>query len=569
MAKNRKILFCEFGLLLSLVHLNVWADDVPLSRESFHENGVRSSLVLLDKETKEEIRDTRWSDNGTLVTETYTKYSSVIRENQLLQIRDQGTFIYDPLLNSLLLISSQNQEKVDSRWKTKSESSFSIRQGKICLDDIKFYHQSGANLVSRYLQFSGCLNKEEVSPKAFMDLDVLSLNGWKKESEVSFLFGEVETKGKAPIRSFKKMNAEGNIEKTYDFAGFQLSSIKGSQISPTVALIDGGFDLTHPDLKDSVWINPFDPWNGIDDDKNGLVDDSVGFGAGGRLPIDGIRPDSRDVLPFSHGTHIAGLALKDLKNTSWVGFADLPDEVKFYQDVSDFLNRHKIELANLSAGASQFLLGDRRTKNAQNFVLGMKDLIERSHETLFFVAAGNGIHRMPLDIDIEPQYPASWENENLLVVASMDASSFEEAISKKVGLASYSNYGEWAVDVAAPGVSVLSAALGGGRVTATGTSMATPMALNVALNMKEINPGLSWRQIKEIMMKTVWIADLKAPLPVRSGGMVHPERCLEVARRLLKDHRQGISDVILDVLKADQNSDEIQLRRQMWVDRFC
>lgn len=45
-----------------------------------------------------------------------------------------------------------------------------------------------------------------------------------------------------------------------------------------VAVIDGGVDPQHEDLKDIMWINPREiPNNGIDDDKNGYVDDIYGW----------------------------------------------------------------------------------------------------------------------------------------------------------------------------------------------------------------------------------------------------------------------------------------------------
>lgn len=45
-----------------------------------------------------------------------------------------------------------------------------------------------------------------------------------------------------------------------------------------VAVIDGGVDYMHEDLKDVMWHNPGEiPGNGIDDDKNGYVDDVYGW----------------------------------------------------------------------------------------------------------------------------------------------------------------------------------------------------------------------------------------------------------------------------------------------------
>lgn len=45
-----------------------------------------------------------------------------------------------------------------------------------------------------------------------------------------------------------------------------------------VAVIDGGVDPLHEDLKDVMWTNPGEiPGNGMDDDKNGYVDDVYGW----------------------------------------------------------------------------------------------------------------------------------------------------------------------------------------------------------------------------------------------------------------------------------------------------
>src|SRR5690606_21014613 len=45
-----------------------------------------------------------------------------------------------------------------------------------------------------------------------------------------------------------------------------------------VAVIDSGIDIEHEDLKDVIWVNKGEiPDNGIDDDKNGYVDDVHGW----------------------------------------------------------------------------------------------------------------------------------------------------------------------------------------------------------------------------------------------------------------------------------------------------
>ncbi len=58
-----------------------------------------------------------------------------------------------------------------------------------------------------------------------------------------------------------------------------------------VAVIDSGVDIEHEDLKDVVWVNPGEiAGNGIDDDKNGYVDDVHGWnfigGANGNVNED-------------------------------------------------------------------------------------------------------------------------------------------------------------------------------------------------------------------------------------------------------------------------------------------
>ena len=66
-----------------------------------------------------------------------------------------------------------------------------------------------------------------------------------------------------------------------------------------VAVVDSGLDLTHPDIAANVWSNPGEiPFNLIDDDGNGFVDDVHGY--------DFVAMTGDPTDDFGHGTHVAG-----------------------------------------------------------------------------------------------------------------------------------------------------------------------------------------------------------------------------------------------------------------------
>ncbi|MBD1867940.1 pre-peptidase C-terminal domain-containing protein [Cyanobacteria bacterium FACHB-471] len=66
-----------------------------------------------------------------------------------------------------------------------------------------------------------------------------------------------------------------------------------------VAVIDTGVDYGHTDLNDNVWVNAGEvACNGIDDDRNGYIDDVRGW--------DFIGRDNNPTDEDGHGTHVAG-----------------------------------------------------------------------------------------------------------------------------------------------------------------------------------------------------------------------------------------------------------------------
>ena len=86
-----------------------------------------------------------------------------------------------------------------------------------------------------------------------------------------------------------------SLNRAYDF-------LKGKKGKPViVAVIDGGIDTTHEDLKNVVWTNPKElSGNGIDDDGNGYVDDIHGWNFLGGKDGRNVAKASREASRIYH-----------------------------------------------------------------------------------------------------------------------------------------------------------------------------------------------------------------------------------------------------------------------------
>jgi subtilisin family serine protease len=250
----------------------------------------------------------------------------------------------------------------------------------------------------------------------------------------------------------------------------------------TVAIVDSGIDLGHPDLAPNLWTNPGEvPANGVDDDGNGYVDDVHGF--------DFVEGDGDPQDTNGHGTHVAGIAGARGGNgiggsgVAWrarlMAVRVLDAEARGTTTAVAQGVRYAVDngarIVNLS------LAGSTATSELEDAVRYAQD-----HGVLIVVAAGNA----GADLASAPTYPASFGEENVLGVAATDQGG---------GLSRVSDYGPGA-DVAAPGEQILSTALGGGYEWRTGTSMAAPHVAGALVLLAAARPDLDARGLRDALL---------------------------------------------------------------------
>ncbi len=263
---------------------------------------------------------------------------------------------------------------------------------------------------------------------------------------------------------------------------------KGSK-NMIVAVIDTGIDYNHKDISFNMWRNPKAKavmTTGIDPTGSDVSGDVVGW--------DFIHNDN---LPFDdneHGTHCAGVigavggngvgisgvnqrvSIMAVKFLSGEGSGDTAGAIK---GIDYAVSRGAKVLSNSWGGK-----GDDGSNGA------LKDAVKRAADAgvLFVAAAGND----GTDNDKDPTFPASFDVDNMVVVA---------ATNETDGLAFFSNTGVKGVHVGAPGTNVYSTVPGDKYAKLSGTSMACPHVAGAAALLWSHFPNENYKQIKQRLMQ--------------------------------------------------------------------
>ena len=280
--------------------------------------------------------------------------------------------------------------------------------------------------------------------------------------------------------------------------------IRTDSSSIIVGVVDTGIDYLHEDLADNMWVNSGEvPGNGIDDDGNGYVDDVFGY--------DFINNDSDPMDDNRHGSHVAGTV--GAQGNNGVGVAGVAWDASLMA----------LKICNAGGGCSLSAaieaMNYARNNGAQvtnhswggNFTSSaLQNAINAFHDAGGITVAAAGNH-------------GSSNDEGNFAPANMDNVIAVAASDRNDNMASFSGFGTRNVEIAAPGVSILSTVPRDGEGvsrygTLSGTSMASPhVAGAFALLMAEF-PNESNDEIIARMMNNT-DSDILGPDDTRDGNL--------------------------------------------------
>jgi thermitase len=220
-----------------------------------------------------------------------------------------------------------------------------------------------------------------------------------------------------------------------------------------IAIVDSGVNTNHQDLKDKITAS-------VDCTLSGC-------------------PYTSTSDPYGHGTHVAGIASAVTNNSEGVAGVSWENNILSVKVLNDSGSGYYSWIANGIVWATDngaeiinLSLGGRFS----SYTLSKAVDYAWDKGVVIVAAAGN-------EGSFFPMYPAYYPE--VIAVAATDQNDSK---------ASFSNYGSW-VDVAAPGVSILST-FKGGYGYLSGTSMATPHVAGVAALIKGIHPLWNNQQVK-------------------------------------------------------------------------
>ncbi len=376
---------------------------------------------------------------------------------------------------------------------------------------VKWKSQSGGNYqksflggarVLEHLSPSSLLSKIEVSDTESSEI----LSKLREQNNVEYVVRnrkisisqKREKINKSQPGTPKPPTEQWALEKINATAAWSLA---GSQASHpvTLAVVDSGVDYTHEALAG----NMLPGYDFKDNDEDPM--DETGF------------------LNAGHGTHCAGIAgANGFVAGSSPTVSIMPLRVlgkNLSGNLDDAIQAIDYAVANGAHVISASWGGEMTPEEARPLV----EAVQRAKDAgVFFVtSAGNGDEQgVGYDIDEANYYPAVIDFENTLTVTASD--EWEQP-------AIFSNFGIKRVHIAAPGMNILSTLPRNRYDTLSGTSMSAPLVAGVVAYLKAIDPTLSNKDIKNILLGSGAEVDIQSACNCRVDALAAVKAVLDRA----------------------------------------
>jgi subtilisin family serine protease len=292
-----------------------------------------------------------------------------------------------------------------------------------------------------------------------------------------------------------------------------------------IAIIDRGIEATHPDLQTSLWSNVDElAGNGLDDDGNGYVDDTYGW--------DFVENDTVPQDTEGHGTEVAGIIAAAMNNG--VGGTGVCPECRLmilrakfvFQELAAiaYAIDNDADIINASFTSGDVFLPPEWLAFQAADKAGVLSVVAAGNE------AGNNDMALPdlsnTKLADAPLFPASYDIPSIVsVAASNDRDQYGYATGcafqqQRTSRCLFTNLGRDSVDLAAPGVDIVTTSPPGSHVVVNGTSFSVPMVAGVAGLVKSVHPEYGVVQLRNAVLNAVdHPADLAGGWTATSGRL--------------------------------------------------
>lgn len=381
-------------------------------------------------------------------------------------------------------------------------------------------------------------------------MDFVYFNGLKKTVALGLVvfMSVAGFPAHALIPNDTHLNEQWYLEKIGAYDAWENTTGEGDV---TVAVLDSGIDLDHPDLKDNIWTNPGEvPGDGIDNDGNGYVDDVNGwdFVEDDNSPIPDLE-ESPGKEAASHGTAIAGVI--GAQGNNGQGTAGITWDVNVMPvRILNNLGSGQSDNARKALRYAVEQGADIVNLSFVGFQLDsqFRQVIEDANRAgVLIVAAVGNQGEGGLDINEKPVFPACFRaNDQSDTVIGVAATTHED---KK---AAFSNYGSNCTDISAPGEGIFGLSYHQPEREGfeepysgywDGTSIASPIIAGSAALLLGAYSDATPRQVKEILQLSV--DPVVRTEGYESGdlgsGRVNIARAFEIAERVITRAGQSSS----------------------------